>query len=232
MDAVSFETKEGTSMTKSYFFLFMLLSLISCGKSGGGSGSTSVSEASVAELEKQIDLGEMSSSTPVPNLALTWDANVSFVNLTRDQEAKVLDAVDLIKQVVASSQFKNKILNYKVNGKKTFVDNNGLSNAQIYQKILEGAEKLMPSKNNKMDITVETYYVDANVIGYTLPSINKIYMNTKYLNKFTPVQVASNMVHEWLHKLGFGHDFEATATRPYSVPYAVGYIVKTLAAKY
>lgn len=215
-------------MTKSYFFLFMLFALISCGKSGGGGSSSSASDDS----QKQTDIGEISTSTPVPNLALTWDANVDFIKFTKVQEDKVLDAVDLIKQVIASDEFKNRVLNHKFNGKKTYVDNNGLSNAQIYQKILEGSEKLRPGKNNKMDITVETYYVDANVIGYTMPSINKIYMNTKYLNNFTPVQVASNMVHEWLHKLGFGHDFEATPTRPYSVPYAVGYIIKTLAARY
>lgn len=211
-------------MTKSYFYLFLLLALISCGKSGGGGSSNNSQE--------QSDIGEISASTPVPSMALTWDANVNFVNFTTEQENKVMDAVDLIKQVIASDAFKNKILNYTYKGKKSFIDNNGLSNAQIYQKILEGSEKLNPGKNNTMDITVETYYVDANVIGYTLPSINKIYMNRKYFNNFTPVQISANMVHEWLHKLGFNHDYEATATRPYSVPYAVGYIVKALAAKY
>lgn len=211
-------------MTKSYFYLFLLLALISCGKSGGGGSSNNSQE--------QSDIGEISASTPVPNMAITWDANVQFVNFTTEQENKVMDAVDLIKQVIASDAFKNKILNYTYKGKKAFIDNNGLSNAQIYQKILEGSENLNPGKNNTMDITVETYYVDANVIGYTLPSINKIYMNRKYFNNFTPVQISANMVHEWLHKLGFGHDYEATATRPYSVPYAVGYIVKALAAKY
>lgn len=211
-------------MTKSYFFLFILFALISCGKSGGGGSS--------GESQKQTEIGEISSDTPVPNLALTWDANVSFINFTGEQQNKVLDAVDLIKQVIASEEFKKRVLGFKYNGKKAFIDNNGLTNAQIYQKILEGSEKLRPGKNNTMDITVETYYVDANVIGYTLPSINKIYMNRKYFNTFTPVQISSNMVHEWLHKLGFGHDYESTPTRPYSVPYAVGYIVKALAEKY
>lgn len=222
------KTKEGILMTKSYFFLFILLTLISCGKSGGGGSSN----ASSNQSDNSLDIEEVSTSTPVPNLALTWDANVSFVNFTRTQESKVLDAVDLIKQVIASEAFKNKILNFSYKGKKAFIDNNGLTNAQVYKKILEGSEKLNPGKNNTMDITVETYYVDANVIGYTMPSINKIYMNRKYFNNFTPVQVSANMVHEWLHKLGFGHDYESTPSRPYSVPYAVGYIVKTLAAKY
>ena len=212
-------------MTKSYFFLFLLMTLISCGKSGGGGSSSN-------KTQNQSDMTEISADSPVPNLALTWDANVSFINFNRAQENKVLDAVDLIKQVIASEEFKKKIINFTYKGKKAFIDNNGLTNSQVYKKILEGSEKLNPGKNNTMDITVETYYVDANVIGYTMPSINKIYMNRKYFNNFTPVQISSNMVHEWLHKLGFGHDFESTPSRPYSVPYAVGYIVKALAAKY
>jgi hypothetical protein len=215
-------------MTKSYFSLFLLFALISCGKSGGG-GSSSDKAQNQSDIS---DMSEISLNSPVPNLALTWDANVSFINFTREQENKVLDAVDLIKQVVASEAFKKKILNFTYKGKKAFIDNNGLTNAQVYKKILEASEKLNPGKNNTMDITVETYFTDANVIGYTMPSINKIYMNRKYFNNFTPVQISSNMVHEWLHKLGFGHDYESTPTRPYSVPYAVGYIVKSLAAKY
>ena len=218
-------------MTKSYFFLFLLFTLISCGKSGGG-GSSSDKAQNKSDISDSSDTTEISADAPVPDLALTWDVNVSFVNFTRAQENKVLDAVDLIKQVVASEQFKKKILNFTYKGKKAFIDNNGLTNSQIYKKILEASEKLVPGKNNTMDITLETYYVDANVIGYTMPSINKIYMNRKYFNNFTPVQISSNMVHEWLHKLGFGHDYESTPTRPYSVPYAVGYIVKALAAKY
>lgn len=207
---------------KSYGILFFVFFLISCGKSGGSNSS---------QNENAI-IGEVTESTPIPNAAYTWDANIQFVNFTRVQEEKVLDAVDLIKQVIASEEFKSRVLNYKYKGKKTFVDNGGLTNSQIYAKILEASETLVPGRNNTMDVTLETYTVNANVVGYTLPSVNKIWMNTNYLNKFTPVQVTGNLVHEWLHKLGFNHSFESTPSRPYSVPYAVGYLIKSLAAKY
>lgn len=209
-------------MLKSYLFLFLSLSLISCGKSGGG-GSSSSSSNQTQDTETNSDIS---------NQALTWDANIKMLNFTNAQEEKVLDAVELVKQVIASNTFKSKILNHTYNGKKTFVDNGGLTNSQIYQKILDSSEKLNPGKNNTMDVTLVTYNTSANVIGYTLPNVNKIWMNTKYLNNFTPVQVSANLVHEWLHKLGFGHAYESTASRPYSVPYAVGYLVKALAAKY
>lgn len=214
-------------MFKSYFFLFLTLVLMSCGKSGGGGGGSSSSTN-----QAQTDETELSTSAPAPTEAITWDANVKMTNFTSAQEEKVLDAVELIKKVIASDEFKNSILNHKYKGKKTFVDNAGLSNSQIYKRILESSEKLNPGKNNTMDVTLVTYYTSANVIGYTLPSVNKIWMNRRYLNTFTPVQVASNLFHEWLHKLGFKHAYERTASRPYSVPYAVGYLVKKLAAKY
>lgn len=219
-------------MMKSYLFLFLCLSLISCGKSGGGGKNNNTADAAATTSESSNASASNAEISPVPSSALTWDANLTFTNFTRTQENKVLDAVDLVKKVIASSAFKSKILNHTYKGKKTFVNNLGLTNAQIYKKILESSEKLNPGKNYTMDITLATYQTDANVIGYTLPNVNKVWMNTRYLNKFTPVQVSSNLVHEWLHKLGFGHDFESTPSRPYSVPYAVGYIIKSLAAKY
>jgi hypothetical protein len=213
-------------MTKSFCFLFLSFFLLSCGKSGGNSSVQS------QEALDTVEGSEISTEAPTPNLALTWDAKIKFVDFSRTQENKVLDAVELIKQVIATDEFKNAILNHKYKGKKTFVDNGGLTNAQIYKKILEASERLYPKKNNTMDVTLVTYRVSANVIGYTLPSVNKIWMNTRYLNTFTPRQVASNLFHEWLHKLGFKHDYERTPERPYSVPYAVGYLVKKLAAKF
>lgn len=212
-------------MFKSYTFLFLSLFLISCGKSGGGGSSKHGTQA-------QTDDSQYQSGSELPNLAITWDADVAMVDFNKTQEGKVLDAVELLRKVVASDEFRTKILNHTYKGKKTFVDNGGLTNAQIYQKILESSEKLHPGKNNTMDVTLETYYTSANVIGYTKPNVNRIYMNTRYLNGFTPVQVSSNLFHEWLHKLGFKHAYERTASRPYSVPYAVGYLVKSLAAKF
>lgn len=212
-------------MTRTFSFLFLFLSLLSCGKGGGGGSS---SDTAVAEVS---DGAISTPSTPAPETASTFEINAKMSKFTATQEAKVHAAFELIKQVVASDEFKSKILNFKFNGKKQFNDNNGLTNTQIYKKLLEGSEKLTPGKNNAMDLTLETYYVDANVIGYTKASIKTIYMNTKYLNTFEPYQVAMNLTHEWLHKLGFGHDAESNSSRPYSVPYGIGYIMRDMAKK-
>ena len=212
-------------MIRTLSFLFLILFFASCGKGGGGGSD----EQRVTENES---VGVVDTVTPAPSLAQTFDIVAKMTGFSASNEEKVLDAFELIKKVVATDEFKNRILNHKYNGKKTFVQNNGLTYAQIYAKILKASETLTPGNNNRMDLVLETYYTEDPVIGYTKASIKTIYMNRRYLSTFTPNKVAMNLFHEWLHKVGFGHDYEATARRPYSVPYAIGYIIRDLAAKY
>lgn len=209
-------------MTRTFSFLFLFLFLASCGKGGGG-GSAGMSELSEAEIA--------SGSAPVQ--AQTFEINARLSGFDRDQEEKIQAAFDMIKRVVASDEFKRRVLSKTYQGKKQYVDNGGMTNAQVYKTILEGAERLTPSKNNAMDLHLERYTESNIVIGYTMPSIKTIYMNSKYLNKssFTSNKVAMNLMHEWLHKLGFKHAQKNSPSRPHSVPYAVGYIIRDLASK-
>lgn len=160
------------------------------------------------------------------------DAKVLMVNFPAPEEKKVYEAVELIKKVVASSEFKERILNHTYQGKKIFVDNNGLTNEQIYQLIVEGAETMNPTKNGRMDVELELYEQSGRTIGYTYPHTPRIWINTKFFKRYNPVQVADNLFHEWLHKLGFDHSQKYSNSRNYSVPYAIGYLVEELAAKY
>ena len=168
----------------------------------------------------------------VPTQALTFDTNVTTVGMTSSQQAKIQAAERKIRALIASETFRTRVLNHTYNGKKQFLSNNGLTNAQIYQKILEGAEKLSPSKNNAMDITVKLYYQNSSTVGYTTTSSKVINMNTKFFNKYTSSEVAHNMMHEWMHKLGYSHTSYYTSSRIYSVPYAIGKIVNELAPKF
>ncbi|WP_408098661.1 hypothetical protein ACJVC5_07040 [Peredibacter sp. HCB2-198] len=213
-------------MTKAFLSLFLLLSLASCG-GGGGGGSSSGSNGSATP----VSANEISTDAAVPTAANNFEVNVELENFDADQEAKVLEAAELIKKVIATDEFKNGILNHSYNGKKGFVDAGGLSNAEIYQKILEGSEKLNPGNNNAMDLKLEVYHANNVVVGYTMPSVIKIWMNSKFLDKNNSAEVTTNMTHEWLHKLGFKHSANRTPTRKYSVPYAVGYLMRDLARK-
>lgn len=169
----------------------------------------------------------------VPTGALYFDFHVDVLNGTTTQKSKISAAIARMRKVIASEEFRTRILNHTYNGKKTFVDNGGLTNLQIYDKLVAGAEKLYPVVNNAMDMDVQLYTNwFTSTVGYTYPNIDKIYMNTKFFNNYTSSQVAGNMMHEWLHKVGFSHSSNYTSYRKYSVPYAIGYLMAELAAKY
>jgi hypothetical protein len=161
-------------------------------------------------------------------LADTFDANFYQVNFDANQQGKIEKAIVIIKLVVATEEFRTRILNHTYNGSKTFVDNQGYTNAQIYQRILEAAENLQPARNNIMDAEIELYTDNSNIVGYTYPTSKKIWVNTKYFNSYTAAGVAHNLFHEWMHKLGFDHATSWSASRDYSVPYALGLIVGSI----
>lgn len=161
----------------------------------------------------------------LPAAAYSFKTNIKFVNQTSTQKAKINKALEIIRLVIATDEFRSKVLNHTYGGRKTFVDNGGFTNEQIYQKILDGPEKLQNTKDNEMDLEVEMYTASTNVVGYTYPNSKRIWVNTKFFNQYTAAGVAHNLMHEWLHKLGFGHAASYSTSRDYSVPYAIGDLV-------
>jgi hypothetical protein len=172
------------------------------------------------------------SAEAVPIAAEKFDADVRLVNFTPQQASKVREALKLIRKVVRSPDFRDRVLGHSYKGERTFHENNGLSNADIYRKILEGAESLIPEKNSRMNVELELYHEATNTIGYTYPNTVRIWINSRYFERYTPVQVADNLFHEWMHKLGFDHEVAYSKDRDYSVPYAIGYLVEELAQKH
>jgi hypothetical protein len=168
----------------------------------------------------------------VSEAALRFDANFTLFEFDNDDEKKVSKAIEIIKRVVATKDFKDRVLGFTYNGKRTFVDNGNLSNEQIYQKILDGSETLRPGKDNQMDLELELYYSWRSTVGYTYPDDLRIYMNTKFFDYYTPTEVAGNVFHEWTHKLGFDHASSYSVSRDSSVPYALGYLMEELGKKY
>ena len=165
---------------------------------------------------------------PVQEPNANLGVNLVMRNFTTEQEAKMLDAVERIKIVINSIDFKERVVGHTYNGKRTFVDNNGLTNEEVYQKIMEGAEELVPEIDEEMDVDVTMYYKRTSTVGYTYPDTTKTWVNSRFFNGYTPGQVAANVTHEWTHKIGFGHAFRSNPSRPYSVPYAIGSIIEEL----
>ena len=181
-------------------------------------------EPSPAPDEDIPDVGDGT----LPTGAYTFGTNIRFLNTNATQQEKFDKAIEIIKKVVATEEFRNQVINYTYNGKKTYVDNGGFTNEEIYQMILEGAETLKPVKNNTMDMDVELYYAATSTVGYTYPNVTKIWVNTKYFNSNAVTSVAANLVHEWLHKLGFKHASSYSVSRDSTVPYAIGRMVGSL----
>lgn len=157
------------------FFFFLQLALFL---------STNLSFAQTTEVSVQLK-PVTSINTPAKNdvhpLAFSWDADLYLVNFNTDQEQKVRKAVEIIKKVIASREFKERVLNYKYKGIKAFVDNHGLSNEEIYNRIFEAAEQIgNTAKNNMMDVELELYHQKTNTIGYTYPNTVRIWINKKY----------------------------------------------------
>ena len=167
----------------------------------------------------------------VPTKALTFNTNVTIENATSAMETKIRTAEELIKRVIATEEFKSRVTGHTYNGSRTYVDNGGFTNEQIYQKILDGAETLNKVSDNEMDLTMEMYYAANSTVGYTYANVSKIYANTKFYNNYSAATITGNMTHEWLHKLGFKHASSYSVSRDSSVPYAVGYIMRDIAAK-
>lgn len=136
----------------------------------------------------------------------------------------------VLEQVVNSEEFKDRVINFKNSkGVRAFASNNGLSNEEIYEIFMEGRETLQPDTAGEMNFYLKLYNKSwSKVIGYTTPDTNVINLNWKFFKNFKPHEVASNLAHEWTHKIGFGH---RSAKEHDSAPYAIGYIVGDMAEK-
>jgi len=161
-----------------------------------------------------------------------FETDVKFSNFERHEEDKVYKALEIIKMVVRSEEFRLRVINFSFRGKKQFYMNNGLSNNQIYQTILQARELLRPEIDHEMDLELELFYTIRSTVGYTTTKEMKIYMNRRFFNIYTPSQVAGNIFHEWTHKLGFTHSSRYTSDRDSTVPYALGYLVENLGKRY
>lgn len=183
-------------------------------------------EINICNIPAQVDVSETGGHI--------LDIKANLIDFSAEQEEKMMSALERLKLVVNSVEFKERVLAHTYAGSKQFVDNDGLSNEEIYLKIMEGAETLSRDgdggniADGEIDLDIELYYSSKNVVGYTYPNVLQIWVNTKYFNTNSLGAVAANVIHEWTHKLGFEHSYYSNSSRPYSVPYGIGSIVKEL----
>lgn len=135
-----------------------------------------------------------------------------------------------LEAAVNSEEFKDRVINFKnTKGERSFASNKGLTNEEIYEKFMEGRETLQQHTPGEMNYYLKLYNRPwSRVIGYTSPDTNVININWKYFKNYQPADVASNLAHEWVHKIGFDHK---SAKEHDSAPYAIGYIAGDIAER-
>jgi|GEM_PF-1465111 len=229
-------------MTKKYFathcslLVFAMIGISACGSSNSnGVGGQLNPDTSENSNQTGNDDGLPDDSTGSVQPFSVRVAN--YGNLDSSQAAKVDQAVQLLDEVMNSAEFKTRVENFTYSGTLQFVQNNGLTNAQIYDTLMAAAE-LYPSAtqaNGVADIQVKIYYPPwysvTSAIAFT--STTDAYLNIydSYFSSSSIPALAETLIHEWTHKLGFEHDYDSTARRPYSVPYGIGGIVYDLAKR-
>jgi hypothetical protein len=150
-------------------------------------------------------------------------------------EKKVAQTTQLMEQILNGEEFRQAVLNFTYQDQKQFANNEGLSNEEIYEKIMAGKETYDSLEDGVANLDLNLYtppfYKKWSVVGYGYPDQPQIYLNSYYFNSYSLAEVAANLSNEWMHKIGFEHDYINTAQRPYSVPYGIGSLVLKLGKK-
>lgn len=144
-----------------------------------------------------------------------------LIGFSEAQMEKHRTAQRMLETVVNSWEFRQELLSLAMTSTK------GFTNAKIYNMIINGAEVLSPDIDNEADISVHAFRRWGRVVGYTMDHTHKTWLNLNFFDRkdFTYEAVATNLFHEWLHKLGFDHK---SAKEHSSVPYAASKLVGNL----
>ncbi len=150
------------------------------------------------------------------------------------EKTRLIQSFDIIEAVINSEEFKELVIQYKGKGKfGGYTSHQGLTNEQIYEKIMSGKEVVGGTQTlMEMNFDVSRYVpiLPSHVIGRTYVGLsNLIEVNGRKYAFLSPADMAANLTHEWIHLLGFLH---TNAEDLQSVPYAVGDIMQKLAEKY
>lgn len=149
------------------------------------------------------------SPTPIESQKINFTFKCAST-CTKDEVKRIAETQDLIQKFINSKCFDEAWLSFK-----RLEQSNGLLNQGVIDKIRSSQVKDIP-----VIFYWPTFFQSKSVIGYTYPDQPEIYLNRRFkTSSWTVWSEASNLFHESLHKIGFGHDFSATERRPYSIPY-------------
>lgn len=110
---------------------------------------------------------------------------------------KIKKAEDIIEVVVNSAAYAFDFLDAK------FTETNGDSNKKILDTLLSG-DCQFTDADGTMDLKLIMYYKRySGVVGYFDGTPFSIFINRKFFS--TPLSIASNLLHEYFHMIGYSH---------------------------
>ena len=154
--------------------------------------------------------------------------NLKSSNFFTNDLIKLNKAVKYVEEFVNSEEFKTLVLNFKFTDYDEVIypgfHYTPFTRQGILSTILSGSEVLTPESDGEADIQIEldTSWT-LNVIGYTYPTTPTQWIYAKFFRNWSAEEIAGNIMHEYMHKLGFDHEYQYTFNREFSVPYALGY---------
>lgn len=173
-------------------------------------------------------------SRPVDTFEPTAPMRVSLgrvTGYTAPERQKLDSATKLMADVLNSKEFRDAVLSAEFAGKPGFASDTR-SPQEVYATIRAAKENYTDAADGEVDLNLnlENFsWFQRHTVGYTTESSDTLTTNRSFFSGFDASEVAGHLAHEWLHKLGFEHDFKATARRPDSVPYELGELVERLA---
>lgn len=162
--------------------------------------------------------------TPIPTVTPTIAKKKFLIairdtNYTEPQKKNLAAASKHLEEIFNSEEFQK-----AVEG-RTYTSTT-LTGKEVYKKLMEGVESYNKEVNFTMDLKVTMYLKTlTKVVGYTTPGSDTVFTNSKFHSKYSACKIASNLTHEWSHKLGFQH---SSASDAKSVPYSLNEIVEKI----
>jgi len=150
---------------------------------------------------------------------------------TEAEAKKFKDAAYLMAEAVNLEEFKHRVFTVDYEDTGRFKMHGGDTNVQIYDKLMSGADDFNWSNDGDVDIDATLYFDQGNVVGYTYSSSWRTYVNKKFFFKWPISRIAGNILHEYLHNLGYNHSSQYNDTIRWTVPYKCADILVDLASE-
>lgn len=158
--------------------------------------------------------------------------NNRLIGFSRKSDLEKAEKVrKLILEVINDEHFRNEILKADFKDRR-FIDESGnttdiLENEIILQKLISGKEQYTGENEDfEWDLRITLYRSLTSEIGHR--SKETIFTKKEKFRNRNERYLASHWIHEFMHIIGFTHDYKKTKIRPFSVPYLIGTIASDI----